>query len=131
MKSKSKKPKLKTLEEWCEEFAHKAAMDVYQLFEDERDKVGSENYKVMTATFIAGLLSALVFRSLAFVPEKLKSDKDKCDYAEQSFADLKIRIQEAVAAGFAGGMKTWSGKNVDYYCQVKVMPEPANMEHPC
>lgn len=132
MKVKAKKLKsskdLPTLTDWCEGFAHKAALDLYQLFEEERNKVGADNYKHLTATFLAGFISALVFRSLAYMPEGIKSDKDKCNYAMESFGDLKVRVQEAVAAGFAGGMRTWSGKDVDYFCQVKVVPEPINKE---
>lgn len=126
VKGKVKQPE--TLVEWCEDFSRKAAIDVYTMFEEERDKVGAENHRHLTVTFLAGFVSALVYRSLANIPDSIKSDEERCQYANDSFSDLKMRIQEAVASGFSGGMRTWSGRTVDYYCQVKVVPEPKNKD---
>lgn len=119
-----------TLETQCEEFATLLAEEVYFRLEDELDKIGPDNYRHLAATFIAGLTSALVYRSLTKIPGNLKTKQAKFDWAQDSFLDMKTRIQEAVASGFTGGMKAWSGKDLDYYCTIKVTPEPKNTE-PC
>lgn len=129
-RKKRAKPLL-TLEEWCEDLASKTALNIYELFEDQAAIVGPDNHRHLFSVFLAGIISATVYRSLAICPANLKSDEERCRYAEDSFTDMKNRIQEAVAAGFTGGMKSWSGESLDYYCQVKVMPEAANKENPC
>lgn len=119
------------LESWCEGIATKAALDIYYLFEEQSEDVGVENHRTMMITFLAGFISAVIYRSLAVIPADLTNKKAKEAYVEASFADMKGQIMEAVAAGFTGGVKSWSGQTVDYYCQVKVTPEPTNKDTPC
>lgn len=119
---------LATIEEWCEKFTSDLATEVYYALEDQLEMVGDDAYNAMLAQFLSGYVATICYRSLACMPEDLVDKKEQYEYAKKSFAAMKTRIQDAVSSGVSGGMKTWSGRMVDYYCQIKVVPEPVNKE---
>lgn len=126
---KSKKSKeLATLNEWCEKFTTDLATDVYYALEDQASFVGEAAYTTMVAQFLSGYIAAICYRSLINMPEDIVDKEEQYKYAKNSFQNIKAMICQAVSAGVTGGVKTWSGKDVDYYCLLKVTPEPVNKE---
>lgn len=119
---------LATLNEWCEKYTTDLATEVYHALEDNREFVGEESYKRMLAQFLSGYVAAITYRSLAFRPKDVVDKEAQFKYAKESFAAMKTMICDAVAAGVSGGMGSWSGKQVEYYCLIKVVPEPVNKE---
>jgi len=67
-----------------------------------------------------------VYAELNERDKSLKTKEEMLNFAMKNFAALKVSIQESVAAGFQGAVSTFSGQQVDYYCQVKPIPEPIN-----
>lgn len=128
MKIPKQSKELASLDEWCEKFTQDLATEVYHALEDNLEFVGEKAYLNMLAQFLSGYVAAITYRSLAAMPESIVDRKEQCKYAENSFRDMKTRICNAVSAGVSGGMKTWSGQEVDYYCLIKVVPEPASKE---
>lgn len=122
-KTKNNKP-LVTLEQWSEKVTGDLAYEVFQALEDHALLVTPEVHRNMMMQFLASYVSAVCYRSLAYIPEGIVDKEEQYKYAKDSFGDIKVKICEAVAAGVGGGMATWSGKIVDYYCLIKVVPEP-------
>lgn len=73
--------------------------------------------------FIARFIGAYVYQALMQKPEKPCSKDDLLKFTRENFKASKQAIQDAVSAAFTGAMNTFSGKTVEYYCQVKVVPE--------
>lgn len=121
-----------TLEEWCNFFSAKMAEEVFNSFEKEYAKIGHENYVMLVGHFLAGFISATVYRSLAVLPLELEGKKqEQYEFAQAQFGEIKEILADAVSAGVQGGILTWSGKSIEYYTQIKVTPEPVNKEYPC
>lgn len=101
---------------------------VLQYIEKQQKAKDAKTSTSILMHFIAGLTSAIVFSSLKSQPkdEKPMSNKQLHDFVMKSFLDTKLSMQEAVAAGFQGGMNTFSGQNIEYYCCIKTVPEPLN-----
>lgn len=84
----------------------------------------------LSMTFLASFIGSIVYAVLKEKPVKSKDMKDALDFTANNFLELKIGMQNAMAAGFQGAMQEYSGKSVEYYCQVKTVPEPVNKQ-PC
>ena len=91
-----------------------------------------DEFKEVYTQALAKTVSGLVYGSLIEPPRKVVQEGKKAHikWMESSFLDAKARIQAAVAAGFQGAIKAYSDMDVEYYCEVKLVPEPLNKE-PC
>lgn len=78
--------------------------------------------------FIACYLGSLVYTRLLEKPKGKgkRGGVAEYDHALKNFNELKVGTQDAVAKAFQGAMSTFAGQTVDYYCQIKVIPEPVN-----
>lgn len=128
MKKTKQSKELATLNEWCEKFTTDLATEVYYALEDQADFVGEAAHMNMLAQFLSGYIAAICYRTLTRMPEAVVDKEEQYKYAKGKFQDIKSMICNAVSAGVTGGVKTWSGKDVDYYCLLKVVPEPVNRE---
>jgi len=127
-----KKEKTVSIEEWSRGFGSKLAYQVISAMVAQKETVGEENFKMITMTFIAGFISALLN---TLMREEMPSEdkltiEEKYKIAESNFEDFKLRLQDSVAAGFQAGVLSWSGQTMEYYALIKPVPEPVN-KRPC
>lgn len=75
---------------------------------------------------LATLVRSLALRSMMEPGDvrKCKSVEELHKLTQDSFATMKFSIQEAVALGFTDAMSSYAGKHLEYFCQVKTVPEP-------
>lgn len=105
-------------ENYVTEYAARMVQEVMKFFTIAEKNRSKEVSHELSINFIASIIGAKVFLTLK---EAAQSDS-KIGSALNKFAELKIDIQNAVAAGFQGGMQEFSGQNLEYYCQVKLVP---------
>lgn len=96
----------------------------------QQDRLGEELVVKITMSFLAGLIAAVVLKSLDHSGKESYTKKQLHDIVYKRFGDIKLDIQNAVAAGFQGAMFTFSGESTEYYCQIKPVPDPINTR-PC
>lgn len=106
--------------------------EVIRFIEKKREDKGDDKFASdLSIQFLASYVGALVYSVLKEPPPDLKADKDKMlEHYTRSFLEIKMRIQDAVSAGVAGALTTATGKSIEYYTQIKVVPEPVNKQ-PC
>lgn len=80
----------------------------------------------MSIHFLAAFVGALVHMALSDRGSGEIKGKELEKYVIDNFAHVKHRVQEAVAAGFTGAMNEHSKEEIEYYCQVKVVPPVVN-----
>lgn len=73
--------------------------------------------------FIARFIGAYVYQALMQKPEKACGKEELLKFTKENFKASKQAVQDAVSAAFSGAMSAFSGKDIEYYCQVKVVPE--------
>ncbi len=86
--------------------------------------------KDLGINFVAAFIGAVVYKTLRERPVHIKTREEMLTHTTKSFAETKLKIQDAVAAGFQGAMQTYTKQSIDYYCQVKTIP-PAFNKEPC
>lgn len=118
-------------EEWAATAGVKMAQKVMGAFLKEKNRIGEENYRVMFAIFLSGLVSAFLKFSLNEFPQGPHYSSDEVTkFAEKNFIRLKETLANALAAGVQGGVQSWSGQEVEYYVQIKPIPAAVNTK-PC
>lgn len=85
-----------------------------------KSRGGGKAAKFVAMTFLARFIGIFIYRVLTDKKEGTK--EEACKYAIDNLADAKSKLQDAVAAGFQGAMTTFAGKQIEYYCQVKIVP---------
>ena len=121
MKSKKLQPP-----DFTQKLSKFMVQETFRILEFQEKEKGIEFYRVLSQQYLAKMIAAIVFKSLKDRPEHIKNNEEMADYSVKNFKDLKNEIQEAVAQGFQGAMSTYSGNHVEYYCQIKILPETKN-----
>lgn len=82
--------------------------------------------------FLTAAVGSLVYTRLMEKPKgkKAKSEEEVYEFTRDNFNRVKQDIQEAVGLAFSGSTTVFSGKTTEYYCQVKIVPEPVS-KLPC
>jgi hypothetical protein len=87
------------------------------------DAVAKELVSSLVAVYMLSTTSAGV--------DKLTcSGEERTDYAMRNFMYAKRAVEFAVASGVQAGMAQFSGRPVEYCCQIMIVP-PAINEKPC
>lgn len=122
------------LDEWINAESKRLVLDIYKrLLEKEREQrdIIPDVFDRIATNVLASYIGTLVYQALSYKDKSGKmSKKDLYDLTANNFKNIKTNIQEAVASGFTGAMSTYSGKQVDYYCKLMVVPPAINKE-PC
>lgn len=98
-------------------------------FLDERKGMikTQEQMHDLCAQFMMHFIGALVFQALKDRPKGgSKKQVDLLDHNYRSFAGVKMKIQDAVANGVQDAMTAYSGHPIEYFCDIRPVPEPIN-----
>lgn len=108
---------LLSIEEWTENLIRTLIMENIKLLAEEEKRLGAHYKGHLFTSFLASFVGALLYKT---VEGKAKSSK--------AFVTMQGLVEDAVAAGFSGAVTQATGKSAEYYCQVKVVPEPSSKE---
>lgn len=123
----SNKPLDKVDERYAIELGRTLFSEAYKIIATESDKRPRAFEGLASMTFLADAVCTFVYH---FVNENAKSGMSAED-AIEAYKKYKQSVEEAVAVGFQSAMEKYSGKTVEYYAQIRIVPEPVNKEYPC
>jgi len=84
----------------------------------------------LLVAFSGKMMQKMVEKALSEKPAYPYSAKDEYNLAHKNYLHMKNSIQVEVGNAFNNAMRTFSGIYPDYYCEIKLMPEPKN-QIPC
>ena len=117
-----------TAQEFTDEFSKQLTIVATELTKQVEEEFGMRTADNATASFLATFIGVMVKRRLNRPnPLKLPAEK-QCNLVMSDYNDFKIKIQNSIALGFQDAMSQWSGKSVEFYCQIKPVPEPINKQ---
>lgn len=77
---------------------------------------------------IGKLIAGIAYDTLASATGKKYSTDEKAAKALlEDYSMIKGRIQEVIGAGMSSAIQTFTGKGIEYYCQIKIIPEPSSV----
>lgn len=87
------------------------------------------DYRLITQIFLSKYTAQIVYETLSEAAPPDCTDLNKrYELTADKFKTVKASVQDAVSAAFSGAMRKFSGKEVDYFCQIKTVPPVANKE---
>lgn len=86
------------------------------------------NHSQVSAEIIKHLIKCILVDTTVRNIKGLKSAKERVQGSTKALTYTKTLIQEAVAEGFMITFKEYYGQELDYYCQIKPVPEPISRE---
>lgn len=115
-------PDTTVISNWVEEFANFIAAESYKLVVVCGKPKGLSVISSLSTKFLKYYIYALVIQSLKQHADEEDTQRGY-DLTKDSFLDVKSKIQAEISAGFEKAIREFSGRNVEYYCQVKPSPE--------
>lgn len=114
-----------TVDEYTERLAIDMTDEVFKFVNFYEDKLGTGTGQILIASFLRDFIKQLVFNAL-------NAHVEARDFQAtmKAFAEIKTLVQDAVAQSFSEGVESFSGKPMDYYCDIKPVPKPVN-KLPC
>lgn len=114
--------------------AHTIARQITEQILSILEKRDAKNGHLFSEDIEINLLGCLVagvlYRELMRKPPQAVGKQELYEFTRDNVARVKDRVQQAIAVGFQSAMATYSGKHTDYYCLIRVTPEPVN-KTPC
>ncbi len=80
----------------------------------------------VTSMFLASFLQLLVQKALQEIPDNVFTPDELFHFSKLGLAETKVLVQNSIAAGFQKATSNFTGQDVEYYCQVRVVPEPVS-----
>lgn len=110
-----------TLDNWTNDLA-KENIKLIKLF--SKAKTSSKARKFLTL-FIRQYIELITLEALNELPSgEAPSKQEVYEYVHKNFLEIKNMIQNDVAIGFSNATSKFANKIVDYYCVLKLTPEP-------
>lgn len=119
-----------SVDEWQSELTAHLAKEVFGLIQKEEKEFGRAFADHVRFSLLASVVSTIVYQVIS---DKLTSPpRTQAAEAEahERFVDVKEAIENCVASGFEGAVRTWSGGQEEFMCQIDIEPEAFNTE-PC
>lgn len=74
--------------------------------------------------FINMFIETLVSRTLNSGVNKTQTKKQQAETLRNSYAKVKLGIQESVALGFQEAMQRFSRQHLEFYCTIRTVMDP-------
>lgn len=116
-------PKAFDINDWIEYTATFMADNAHKVLREKGYKHGPEVYRALSLLFMARVMASTLIEVIHDRPEGVEG-KAAMEHAKRQFFDMKNDVQDIVAMAFTTATAVTLGKPTDFYCQIKVTPEP-------
>lgn len=117
---------LVTTKEYLEQLSAEMVKEILRIVDQQDVELGMGYGDQLVLTFIAGLVGNVVYNVLTSRPDHKVGKEEVNSYVQQAFSNVKSGMQNSVAAGFQAAMSTFAKQQIEYYCQILPIPQPAN-----
>ena len=114
-----------SIEEQVDDFAGAISDNTVEMLFTQGNGIGTNTTNLLINSFLfyylhKVLLDTLMHRAKGLTPEEAYKNVSK------DFLEMKSSIQETIGQSFHSALSTFSGRPVDYYCQINIVPDPIN-----
>lgn len=111
------------LNHWIESFSTFMADEALKVLRAKSQDKGIEAYKALSLSFISRILGTVVLETLQDRPLHIDPNSEEmAAYNLRVFSELKRATQDAVAMAFTVATQHYSRKDIEYYCELKIVP---------
>ena len=115
-----------TMEEWIKNTSYRLVQQNFDIV-----KEFAKNYELVVlnklmSVFVGHLIEVTVSYTLNENLPDLLDKTGKYERVSKNFKDLKAMMQIHVADGFSKALNEFADQNCEYYCEIKLSPEPTS-----
>lgn len=114
----------KSHQAWLEDISDMLVVETLKIIDAKTRKEGDEAYRQVSAKFVERFIAAIMYKTLTEEAKINLPIKVLEDLHIKNANDMKRAIQDSVSQGFQYAMTAYSGKPMEYYCQIKLVPQP-------
>lgn len=103
---------------WLMKLTHHLCKENFKIIDAQTVAKGQDAADMLVVNFLAQFIGNILHRRLNERPNNLHDKEELIQYTQNNFADMKLKLQNAVASGFENAMMNYTGKPVEYYCHV-------------
>lgn len=115
-------------EQWADKVTDGMIRETFKAVKEQNRDASFSQHAL--SLFLAKYVGNLLFKVLNDPLPKGLTNEEQYERKHQQYVEIKTRVLEAVAAGFSSAMRSYSGKNLDFYCKIEDVTRSANKE-PC
>jgi len=125
----SKKLKKVTNEEWLDEFSSFVGRETQKLLRGY-----AKSHDQTAEDLLARYLNHLIKNTLVDIVTKyekesvIRTQEELYELTYKDYKAFKFKLESEMADAFTQVMSKFSGKSLDYYCEISLMPDPINTE---
>jgi len=116
--------------DWADDLATTVAKETFKLLDAQGHPKGLAMQRHVMVNFLAKFTAMLVAQALHEKPSNNPNAREQAEYTAENFSSIRDYLQSAMAAAFEGAVADYTGKQTDFYCQIKRVPEPTS-KYPC
>lgn len=120
----SKNTKILDINDWIDDYSTFMADEALKMLQAQGDKKGPDVHRALLIHFLARVITSSVFSVLHERPKNEKANKNEVlEHNKKNYAGFKEQIEEMIAMSFGTALSHYSGKDLDYYCVIRPVPE--------
>ncbi len=123
-------PTVITVQQYTEGLALDLTKQIMDLVNRYETKVGKGTGIRFVSAFLKNFIGGTALTVLSRELDQDEPTEEDVQSTMKEFGGFKSDVQDAIATGFGDAMFQFSGRNMDYYCQITPVPEPIN-DKPC
>lgn len=120
----------KQVEEQVEFIAKQVAAKVFDFLDQQRKEKGYEFVLKLSNSFLQRYVYVVVLNTLSSYPINPGTPEELDEFVNRSYIQMKHGMQESIAFGFQKALSTYEGRQVEFYCHLVPVTQPANKQ-PC
>lgn len=120
----------KRVDDFVDLFAKQAASQLFALFDKHQKDKGYEFVVKLSNSFLQRYIFVIVLNTLSALPSEPSDDKQVEEHIYKNYYKLKALMQDSIANGFQNAISTFERRNIEFYCHLVPVTEPANKK-PC
>lgn len=117
---------IKTLKSLADDLAIKLTIENFKFLDRALIGYSEKEIRYVSVSLLNKFFGALIYRTLVEPKTLNQSALEHEQYVMKNMGDLKNQIQDCIANSFQEAMGAFTGQPVEYYCQIKVVPEPTS-----
>lgn len=124
MSDEFKSKKMISVEDYTQMVSSDMTAEIYKFVKYYEQKVGKGTGLNLVGSFVQELVLRVVYEALNSSPDG--ADKVRYEKTMSEFNLTKTILQDSIAFGFSDAMAKFTGKEMDYFCNITPVPDPTS-----
>lgn len=115
------------VQDWVNQISTLLASESFKLLKSQgTEKGGLDLANQLYSAFLEKYIEKMLVEALTVTPTKALTEKKNYEFTRVNFISAKTGIQDSIANAFSNSLSNFTSQKVDYYVEVKTVPDPVS-----